>query len=129
MSLEDVIDSLSSDEDVVVTRRAVGTMTDGIWVPGTPSTLILPFCSIQPATGMARVVGGRDMRSDEFGQRVDDVRVIYTNILLRTREASAEPDQVTFDGDQWVVVRDETWTMNDETIFRYLIVREVRGGA
>src|SRR3954469_3915295 len=106
----DVIDSLSSDEEVVVTRRLVGALdADGVWQPGAAVTLVLPFVSIQPATGMQRVVGGRDMRSDAQGQQVPDVRVVYSNIELRTREAGFEPDTIAFEGGTWVVTRTERW--------------------
>lgn len=129
MSLEDVIESLFSDEAVQVTRRAGGAMVDGIWVPGATSTFVLPFASIQPATGMARVVGGRDMRSDELGQHTDDVRVVYSNVELKTRELTSEPDQIFYEGGMWVATRAEKWKLNDEVVWRTLITRETRGGA
>ncbi len=129
MSLPDVINSLVSDRGVVVTRRTGGAMVNGIWTPGSPSTFALPTAIIQPATGMQRVVGGRDMRQDEQGQFTVDVRVIYTNIELKTRESGLDPDQIAFDGGTWIVVRVETWVLNDEVTYRALITRETHGAA
>lgn len=131
MSLMDVIDSLSSDEQIVVTRHTRGAYDadTGVWQRGAATTLVLPFVSIQPATGMQRVVGGRDMRSDVQGQQVPDVRVVYTNIELRTRESGFEPDTVDFEGGTWVVTRAERWHLGDEEVYRSLITRETRGSA
>lgn len=104
-------------------------MVDGIWVPGGASSFVVPTASIQPATGMQRVVGGRDMRHDEQNQHVDDVRVIYTYVELKVREPGIDPDQIAFDGSSWVVVRAEKWVLNDEIIYRSLITRETRGAS
>jgi len=129
MALMDVIDSLYSDHDLVVTRRTGGAMVNGIWVPGTASTFLLPSASVQPATGMQRVVGGRDMLHDEQGQRTVDVRVIYTYVELKCREPGIDPDQIAFEGGAWVVVRAERWVLNTEVIFRSLMTRETRGAS
>lgn len=128
MSLMDVIDSLASDEDVPVTRRTGGAYVDGVWVPGTNVTVFfLPSASIQPATGQQRVVGGADMRQDETNQFVYDLREIYTYIELKPRQPGIDPDQVEFEGRIWVVTRSETWTLNDEVIYRALMTKETRG--
>jgi hypothetical protein len=130
MSLLDVIDSLFSDEEVTFTRRTGGAYVDGIWVPGTNVSIItIPAASIQPATGLQRVVGGRDMRSDEQGQLVYDVRVLYSYVELKVREPGVDPDIVLFEGDNWTVVRVEKWVLNDEITYRALIVREARGAS
>lgn len=129
MSLLDVIDSLSSDEDVPVTRRTGGSYTDGIWTPGTPSTFTIPAASIQPATGMQRVVGGKDMRSDEYGQQTPDIRVLYSYVELKTRQPGTDPDTILFEGGTWTVVRTEKWVLNDEIIFRSLMTLETRGAS
>ena len=129
MSLLDVIDSLSSDADVVVTRRTGGVMVDGVWVPGVVSTFRLPSASIQPATGMQRGVGGRDMRQDEQGQYTFDVRVVYTYVELKVREPGIDPDQIAFEGGTWIVTRMEKWVLNEEVTYRCLITRETRGAS
>ncbi len=130
MSLLDVIDSLFSDEEVTFTRRTGGTYVDGIWTPGSSvQTITIPSASIQPATGLQRVVGGRDMRSDEQGQFVYDVRVLYSYVELKVREPGVDPDIVLFEGDNWTVVRVEKWVLNEEITYRALIVRETRGAS
>jgi uncharacterized protein involved in copper resistance len=127
--LSDVIDSLASDNNIVVTRRTGGSMVNGIWVPGPATTFTIPAVSIQPATGMQRVVGGRDMRSDEQGQHTDDVRAIYTYVELRDRTPANDPDQLAFDGGTWIVTRVERWQINSEVIYRCMMTRETRGAS
>lgn len=130
MGLRDVIDSLASDHNIIGTRRTAGVFdTDGVWVPGPAVTFVIPSLSIQPATGMQRVVGGRDMRSDEQGQHTDDVRVVYSYVELKTRSATSEPDTLAFEGGTWIVTRVEKWTLNDDITFRALITRETRGAS
>lgn len=126
--LRDTIDSLATDFDIPIERRTAGQYVDGVWLPGAYEPLALEFSVITPATGMARVVGGRDMRSDEQGQRVDEVLAIYTNVELRTRETN-DPDRILFDGGVWYVVRVERWAINDEVCWRSMITREMRGGS
>ncbi len=129
MSLLDVIDSLASDTNITVTRRTGGTMVDGIWVPGTPTTFLIPAASIQPATGMQRVVGGAEMRQDEQGQHTDDVRAVYTYTELKNRRPGIDPDQVTFDGGIWIVTRVERWQLNSEVVYKCMMTRETRGAS
>lgn len=130
MTLAGTINSLASDFDLVVLRRTTGSQdADGVWQPGPPISLIMEFASIQPATGMERVVGGRDMRSDQQGQQVQDARVVYSEFELKTREPGFEPDQVLYDGGIWIVIRSEPWKLRDELIFRSLMTRETRGAS
>ena len=126
----DVMDSLFSDEEVPVTRRTGGAYVDGIWVPGTSvTTFLIPAASIQPATGMQRVVGGGDMRQDETNQYTPDVRVIYTYVELKTREPGVDPDRISFEGRDWVVTRMEKWVLNDEITYRGLMTKETLGAS
>ena len=129
-ALIDTIFDLQTDV-LTVSRHAKGAFDSvtGAWVPGTPTTLTIIAC-VQPATGMQRVVGGRDMRSDEQGQHTSDIRVIYTETLLHTRDGTNEPDQITgYEGGTWVVTRVEKWQLNDETYYRALMTRETRGSS
>ena len=136
MSLMDAIDSLATDTAdgeplvVTVTRRAAGAFdADGVWTPGPITTFTLDSAVVMPATGMQRVVGGRDMHSDEQGQHVDDVRAVCTNVELKTREPGTEPDLLTFQGATWIVVRIEEWTLGNETVYRAMLTRETRGAS
>lgn len=130
MALVDVISSLASDRAVQVVRRLSGSFnSDGIWAPGASQTLTFPSVVIEPATGMQRVIGGADMRSDEQGQQTADVRAIYSALELKSRTPQTEPDQVLFDGAVWVVVRVEKWALNAQVIYRAMVTRETRGAS
>jgi hypothetical protein len=130
VGLADVIVSLASDHNVVVTRRASGVMdANGIWVPGATTTIVIPSCSIQPATGMSRIVGGAEMFSDEQGQYTNDLRAVYSAVPLRTRTPTTEPDQLAFEGAAWIVTRVEKWVLNADIIYRAVITRETRGAS
>lgn len=112
----------------VVTRRSGGTWSSGKWTPGAPSTFNLR-ASIQPATGMQRVVGGKDMRTEVDGQHVDDVRIVFTERELYVRRNDREPDKVTFDGDTWTVFRIEPWDHSGVKYWRAVITRDVKGAS
>lgn len=69
------------------------------------------------------------MRSDQQGQQVQDVRVVYSEFELKSREPGFEPDQVLYDGGVWTVIRSEHWQLRGEIIFRSLMTRETRGAS
>lgn len=126
-----VVESILDAQTDILTikRQAEGTHdVDGIWRPGA-ATLLTVIANVQPATGMARVVGGRDMRQNEEGQYTVDVRAVFTETLLHTRDLGFEPDQIiNFEGGTWIVVRTEKWTgFDDEVFYRCMITREMRG--
>ncbi len=135
MSVLDSIIDLKT-HDLTVIRYAEGSFnTDGLWVKGSSTTFVVEAC-VQPATGMQRVVGGRDMRSDEQGQKTDDVRVVYTPTELKTRDVGFEPDQiVNLEGGTWTVTRVEPYQaiefFDDPTdiYYRVLITKETHGAA
>lgn len=133
-----VVDSIldMKTHNLTIRRRAEGVFdADGIWQPGAATSLTVEAV-VQPATGMQRVVGGRDMRSDEYGQHTDDVRVVYTPTLLLTRDTAHEPDQVlNLENGTWTVIRAETYQGPDffyddtDVYYRVLITRETRGAS
>lgn len=129
MSLQDVIDSLFSDEEIPIIRRTGGAYVDGIWVPGPNTETFFVTASVQPATGMQRVVGGRDMRQDEQNQFVWDIRVLYTKEELKVREPGIDPDTVEFEGGFWTVTRAEKWVLNEEITYRSLMTRHADGAS
>lgn len=128
-ALIDAILDLQTDT-LTVTRHLKGAFdtVTGAWAPGTASTLQIIAC-VQPATGMQRVVGGRDMRSDEQGQHTSDIRAVYTEALMHTRDITHEPDQIAFEGGTWIVTRVERWALNDEVYYRAMMTRETRGAS
>ena len=119
---ESIIDTANAI--LTIQRHGVGAFDDeaGRWAPGPASTFTI-VANVQPATGMQRVVGGRDMREDEQGEHVDDVRVVYTPTELRTRDTTTEPDLVIgYKGGDWICVRQEEWEspFDDDDVYGLL---------
>ncbi len=134
MALLDSIDAFLTDT-VTVTRRPRGTYVDGIYVPSSTVTTFPVQVAIEPATGMQRVVGGRDQRSDEQGEQVYDVRQFFTRtkMLVRTEPNGPDPgsdaDEVAYEGGTWVVFRVEEWTHTGQTYYRCVMVRKTAGAS
>lgn len=137
MSMADTISTMKN-ADLTVQRRAAGAFdADGVWQPGPVILTFIVEASVQPATGMQRVVGGRDMRADEQGQHVFDVRQLFTPTQLFTRDAQATPpveaDQIiNYRGGIWTVVRAEEWEGPDgpeDLYYRVMITKETRGAS
>lgn len=129
MSLTDVIDSFETDELVVTRAVDRGTIgADGIFVPGATTTFTT-ICTIEPATGQQRVVGGLDMHAMPSGDAVDDVRVIYTRDQLLPESVQRNADHVSFEGANWLVFRCETWNLTGDIFYRVTITRVTNGAA
>ena len=126
--LLDTIISLSTDFAIPVTRQVASTNVNGLAVAGAITTFTIAGC-VQPATGLARVVGGRDLLDEHDNQHVNDVRVVYTTTELFTRSATNEPDIVTYRGDPWIVFRVEEWNNQGQIWFRCAISRNVGGAS
>jgi hypothetical protein len=111
-----------------VTRRPRGTFVDGIYVPAASTTLQVRGV-IQPAREIQRVTAGRDMREREQNQYTDDVRIIHTDTEIHTRTRTLDPDHITFEGGDWIVIRVEKWEFGSVTFWMGVITREMDGGA
>lgn len=132
MSLSDVIESLATLDDVngvyVVTRRLAKVPVNGIFVAQATSTLNITAVR-EPATGMQRVVGGRDLLANEQGQTVTDVQVLWTTTPLYTRTASPtfsplyDPDLIAMFGGSYEVFRTEQWELGGDITFRVVATR------
>lgn len=131
--MSDILSTISSlagpDALYPVFRRVRGGMVHGKYVPSNDVVEMEMLASIQPATGMQRVVGGKDMWSDEQGERVTDVRVVYTEFELRARTENNDPDQVLFEGKRYTVFRQEELLMDGILYYRALMTCELRGAA
>lgn len=128
MGLLDTITSLATASNYVVTRRASGVVTDGVYVAGSSSTFTVEAI-VQPATGMQRVVGGKDMRWNEEGQSVPDVRMLYVATELLTRATTNEPDEISIEGRDWTVARVEPWELAGQKFFRVLVSKKTGGAS
>ena len=120
---EEVVAAFLTDV-LTVSRTAAGAPVDGIWIKPASTTFTIQAC-VQPAHGLQRVTGGRDMSSKTDGEHVDDVRVIYTSTQLHTRTPDYEPDEVTLEDGQWVVIRVEKWFLVQavNTHYQVLVTR------
>ncbi len=111
-----------------VTRRPRGTFVNGVYVPGTATTLTVRGV-VQPAREIQRVTAGRDMREREQNQYVDDVQIIHTDTEIHTRTTTLDPDHITVDDDNWIVIRVEKWVFGRVTFWMGVITRETDGGS
>jgi hypothetical protein len=131
--VSDILSTIASlagpDAFFKVFRRPAGQMVHGKYVPSTADVEMEMLASIQPATGMQRVVGGKDMWSDEQGERVTDVRVVYTEFELRARTSTNDPDRVEFEGKTYTVFRQEEILMDGIVYYRALMTCELLGAA
>lgn len=136
MPLSNVINSLATRDSgpgyYVVTRRLAKVPgSDGIFVapPGGTSTLKITAVR-EPATGMQRVVGGRDLVAGEQGQTVTDIQVLYCAVPLYTRDSRSptysplhDPDLIAMKGGTYEVFRTEDWELHGETTYRVVCTR------
>jgi len=112
-----------------VTRRATGTFVDGVYVPNPTTTTLSIRGVVQPAREIQRVTAGRDMREREQNQYVDDVQIIHTDTEIHTRTATLDPDIITFDGGDWIVIRVEKWKFGNVTFWMGVLTKELSGAA
>lgn len=114
------------DDDTISLSATQGGAVIDITDSGTDdmtlaSTFTVRAC-VQPATGLQRVTGGRDMFSKSDGEHVDDVRVMFVATELYTRMPDYEADEVTLEGGQWVVFRVEKWPLVIPANIHYRVV-------
>ncbi len=128
MALNESIDGLLTGS-YLVTRKTAGSMTDGIYSGGGSTTTFSMAAVVEPATGLQRVVGGYEMRSDNDGQRTNDIQVIYTRVELYTRRPTHEADLVTVRGRQYTVFRVESWDLSGEVHYRALATLKTSGAS
>ena len=130
MSFADVIADLSTGV-YTVTRRltADATIVDGIYTPdSTPITFTL-IGAVQPARGLPRVTGGRDMLSNEQNQHVVEALVMWTITEVRERTPLNDPDEMVFEGRTYTCVRSERWDAFDEIYFMCVLVLKTEGAS
>ena len=114
--------------DYVVTRRPIAASVAGKRVLGTATTFSVEGV-IQPATDMQRVVGGKDMTSNEQNQRTDDVRSFYTLTEIGPRRPGFDPDMVAAEGDDWTVFRVEPWTISGVSFWMAILTKTTGGSS
>lgn len=114
--------------DYVVTRRPTAASVAGKRVLGTATTFTIEGV-IQPATDMQRVVGGKDMLSNEQNQHTDDVRSLYTVTEVWPRVPGYDPDMISVEGDDWTVFRVEPWTISGVSFWMAVLTKTTGGSS
>ena len=115
MGFLDTIDSLADGTPnsgvYTVTRRrtADATIADGIYTPDPVGTTLTITASVQPARGLPRVTGGRDMLPDEQNQHVTEALVMWTDTEVFERTPDYEPDEIVYNGRTYTIARSERW--------------------
>lgn len=121
MSVAPAVDALGGTP-ITLVREGAGTLVGGYWQAGatTNSTVL---CSVQAPNG-------RDLQVLPDGQRADEVRVIFSTNVLRTREPGQwDPDALVFDGFTWRVKNVQTWTAFGGTYYRALVTKVTPAGS
>jgi hypothetical protein len=100
---------------LTVTRTAVGSYVDGVYVPGAESTLVVQ-AAVFPLSGemLKRMPDGLDSSS---------VREVFTVSALRVSAPAQIPDRVTIDGALWQVETVENWSAAGN-FYRSLVRKE-----
>lgn len=63
---------------------------------------LLITASIQP-------VDGEELVEKLGNQRMDEVRIVFTETRLRGRTSTQAPDEVEIDGERWIVIKAQWW--------------------
>jgi len=121
MSLRNVIDRHGISCKVI--RQAVGTYTDGRFVPAANQPKVTITAVIQP-------LSGRELEALPEGQSAEDTRVVFTEYKLVTRTPTSSPDQIEYDGELWRVYQVERWDgLSGSPHYIARIVRQTNGSA
>lgn len=99
----------------VVTRTASGTRTLGRYSPGAVTTFSVNL-GVEPATG-------RQLRDLPEGRRGDEALMIFSPVELKTEMPGFEPDQVSYQGEQWAVVTSRRWEGFSEVHYEVMAQR------
>lgn len=99
--LSSVVDALSDETALTVTRRDPSTYTVGRLDAPSSSTITIR-ASVQPASG-------RDLKRLPEGSRVEDVLCLFTTTELLTQGVGQSPDLVTVQGADYEVQNVEVW--------------------
>lgn len=96
--------SLTTDTATLIRRSAPGTYVKGRWKPGTVSAPVSIACSIQP-------ISGKTLERLPEGQRVGDLRVMYTEteVFMANEISQTKSDLVDFKGRRYEVELVEQW--------------------
>lgn len=130
MSFEDTIADLATGT-YTVTRRltADATIVDGIYTPDSTPTTFTIVAAVQPARGLPRITGGRDMLSNEQNQHVVEALVMWTVTEVKERTPLNDPDELVYEGRTYTVVRSERWDAFDEIYWKAVLTLKTGGAS
>lgn len=130
MSFEDTIADLATGT-YVVTRRLTSdaTVIDGVYTPDPTPTTFEIVAALQPARGLPRVTGGRDMISDEQNQHVVEALVLWTTTEVRERTPLNDPDEVVINGRTYTIERTEYWNAFGEEYWEAVLTLKTGGAS
>lgn len=106
-----------------ITRVAVGSYVNGVWVDGGATTLTIQ-ASVQPMTM-------EDMKTAPEGRRLSDMVKMYTDADLFTTEDSGEnqqPDKLTWRGRQYEIISKGVAQMGVISHYKYACAVTSAGG-
>ena len=132
MGVNDSIRSLAN-RSIMITRRNAGAYdSGGHWVPSSTVSTLGPLRVVeQPAENIPGVIPAAELITDEQGEKVYDVRIIWstTELFVRDPRANVEADVVTFDGSDWKVFRKKPWALGSQKHWMVAVTRLVQGAA
>jgi hypothetical protein len=132
MGVNDSIRSLANRTITVLRRNAGAYDAGGHWVPSSTTQTIGPLRVVeQPAENIPGVLHAAELLTDEQGEKVYDVRIIWTTTELFVRDARAnvDPDIVTFDGSNWKVFRKKPWALGNQKHWMVAVTRLTQGAS
>lgn len=98
-----------------VERKPVGAYdAAGQYTPGGPPATIPIIANVQP-------YDGRTLESEPFGDRVADIRIVFTNNELRPN------DRVSVDGEWYVIETVETRRAFPPVHYECIALRQTKG--
>ena len=127
--MELATDGGGTNGEYTVRRRATGTVTDGFYTKTPTTTTVLVIGTVQPARGLPRITGGRDMLVTEQNQHTIEALVGYFTSELYERTPTQDPDEILIRGRWFTVMRSERWELDDEVLWTCVLDLQTGGAA
>lgn len=107
---------------LLLKRRAAGVWNEGVYVPPAAVTVTVR-ASVQPA--------GASVKPLPEGVRVEDVKIVYANGVLRTASdpEGTMADRFDYEGMEFEVFRVENWSTGGQGLYYKALAARVRDRA
>lgn len=126
--MELATDGGGTNGEYTVRRRDPGTTEDGLYTSDAAPTTVTVIGSVQPARGLPRITGGRDMYVTEQNQHTVEALVGFFTTIVYERTPEHAPDEISIRGRWYTVTRSERWEL-DEEVFWVAVLDLQTGGA